>query len=125
MNKYVRIILFGFLIWLIPFLASFLVFSLRESNRVFFESFMPVVLTLVIVYFCVMYFKNVKSNFVKESLIVGLIWFCLNIIIDLMLFLPESPMQMSFIDYMMDIGFVYLMIIIIPVGFGYFLQKTS
>jgi hypothetical protein len=110
---------------LIPFLASFLVFSLRETNRVFFESFMPVVLTLVIVYFCVMYFKNVKSNFVKESLIVGLIWFCLNIIIDLMLFLPESPMQMSFIDYMMDIGFVYLMIIIIPVGFGYFLQKTS
>jgi hypothetical protein len=125
MNKYGRILLFGFLVWLIPFLASFLVISLRETNRVFFESFMPVVLTLVIVYFCIMYFKNVKSDFVKESIIVGLIWFCLNIIIDLMLFLPESPMQMSFIDYMMDIGFVYLMIIIIPVGFGYFLQKTS
>jgi len=31
----------------------------------------------------------------------------------------EGPMKMSIADYMMDIGFTYLMIPVITVGIGY------
>jgi hypothetical protein len=47
----------------------------------------------------------------------------LSIIIDLLLFSPPSPMQMSFINYMMDIGITYLIIPVITVGFGYIIQN--
>jgi len=41
------------------------------------------------------------------------------------MFMPESPMKMSFADYMMDIGLTYLIIPVICIGFGYLLKKQG
>jgi hypothetical protein len=123
MNKYVKRVGFGFLIWLIPFLISFAIFPLRTSNRPLFESIMPVALVLAVMVFSVLYFKKNKQQSLKEGVLIGIIWFIMSIAIDLLLFLPASPMHMSFIDYMMDIGLTYLIILIIPVGIGALLQQ--
>lgn len=40
MIKYLKIIYFGFLTWLIPFAVSFAVFPFRTANRGFFETVM-------------------------------------------------------------------------------------
>lgn len=123
MNKYVKIGLFGFLIWLIPFMVSFIIFPLRDSNRPLFESIMPVILTLIVVIFSILYFKKVDIISIKEGFIIGFIWFIISLIIDLLLFIPSSPMQMTLVDYMMDIGFTYLIIITIPLGFSYLIES--
>jgi len=124
MNKNIKwIIGFGILIWLIPFLASFPIIGLRETNRALFESIMPVVLTITVVIFTALYFFKVENNYFSEGLISGIIWFIICIIIDLIMFLPESPMQMTITDYLMDIGLTYLIIIFIPIGIGYILDK--
>jgi hypothetical protein len=123
MKEYLKwIIGFGFLIWLIPFIVSFPIFDLRATNRPLFESIMPVVLTLVVILFSILFFKRVDQHHFKEGIIAGIIWFIMCIIIDLFLFLPESPMQMSLVSYLMDIGLTYVIIIIIPVGIGYMLD---
>ena len=123
MNKYVKIVLFGFLIWAIPFFISFIIFPLRDSNRPLFESIMPVVLTTIVIIFSILYFIIYDKKSIKEGLKIGLIWFFISLIIDLIIFLPSSPMQMNFIDYMMDIGLTYLIIIIIPIGFVFLLEN--
>ena len=123
MNKYVKLVGFGFLIWLIPFLVSFVIFPLRNTNRPLFESIMPVVLVLAVMIISVLYFKKIEKESLKEGLIAGVLWFVLSLAIDTMLFLPSSPMQMSFIDYMMDIGLTYLIILIIPIGIGALISK--
>ncbi len=41
-----RALVFGFLIWLLPFVVSILIFPLRTSHRALFESIMPVALNL-------------------------------------------------------------------------------
>jgi hypothetical protein len=123
MNKYVKLVGFGFLIWLIPFLVSFVIFPLRNANRPLFESIMPVFLALTAMIISVLYFKKVEKESLKEGLIAGVLWFVLSLVIDLMLFLPASPMQMSFSDYMMDIGLTYLIILIIPIGIGALIRK--
>jgi hypothetical protein len=126
MKKYVKwIIGFGILIWLIPFLISFVVFPLKDSNRPLFESIMPVVLTITIVTFSILFFKRVDKEFMKEGFIVGIVWFTISIVIDLFMFIPESNMHMSLVDYIMDIGLTYLIILVIPVGFGYTLEKKN
>jgi hypothetical protein len=123
MNKYVKLVGFGFLIWLIPFLVSFVIFPLRNANRPLFESIMPVFLALTAMIISVLYFKKVEKESLKEGLFAGVLWFVLSLVIDLMLFLPASPMQMSFSDYMMDIGLTYLIILIIPIGIGALISK--
>ncbi len=126
MKKYVKwIIGFGILIWLIPFLVSFVVFPLKDSNRPLFESIMPVVLTLTVATFSILFFKRVDKEFMKEGFIVGIVWFTISIVIDLLMFIPESSMHMSLVDYIMDIGLTYLIILVIPVGFGYTLEKKN
>lgn len=123
MRKYVKWILgFGFLIWVIPFILSFPIVGLRETNRPLFESIMPVVLTLVVLMFSNLFFKKVDRDYFKEGLYAAGVWFIISIGIDLILFLPDSPMQMSFSSYMMDIGLTYVIIIMIPIAIGYVLD---
>ena len=124
MNKYLKICLFGFLIWLIPFIVSFLIFGLHEDHRSLFESIMAVAVTLSVVIFSIIYFKTVGKGYIKEGVIIGMIWLIINLIIDLIIMvLLESPMQMSIDDYMMDIGLTYMVIPVITIGFGMILEK--
>ena len=125
MNKNLKIILFGFLVWLIPFLVAFVIFPLRTSMRPLFESIMPLTLTIVVVILAYYYLKNIEANFVKEGVIIGITWFIIDIAIDLVMFLPASPMQMSLGDYMMDIGLTYVMIPVITIGLGYMAKNKS
>ena len=104
------IMLFGFLIWLIPFVVSFFIFPLRSSSRPLFESIMPVVLTSAVVFFTVRYLSKINREFVKEGIFIGIVWAVISLVIDLILFMPESQMQMTLSDYMMDIGITYLII---------------
>ena len=119
------IMLFGFLIWLIPFVVSFFIFPLRSSSRPLFESIMPVVLTLAVVFFTVRYLSKINREFVKEGIFIGIVWAVISLVIDLILFMPESQMQMTLSDYIMDIGITYLIILIIPLGSAYLMKKNS
>ncbi len=119
------IMLFGFLIWLIPFVVSFFIFPLRSSSRPLFESIMPVVLTSAVVFFTVRYLSKINREFVKEGIFIGIVWAVISLVIDLILFMPESQMQMTLSDYMMDIGITYLIILMIPLGSAYLMKKNS
>jgi len=125
MNKNLKIIIFGFLIWLVPFLASFVVYPLRASMYPLFESIMSVIVAISAVTFSYFYLKDIESNFAREGIIIGIAWFAINIILDLLMFMPASPMHMTFNDYMMGIGLKYLIIPTVTIGFGYMAQKKA
>ena len=109
--------LYGFLLWLIPFAVSFPIFPLKTSGNPFFETIMAVVLTACAVVFANLYFKKVETNFVKEGVAVGIIWFVIGVVLDLLLFM-WGPMKMTFAAYMMDIGLTYLIYPTVSIGFG-------
>lgn len=122
MKSMKKVLLYGFLVWLIPFIVSFLIFPLKSSNRALWESIMPIVIGGTTVTFAVLYLNKLKGSFFKEALLAGVIWLGINLILDLLLFM-EGPMKMPFIDYIADIGLTYLLIPTITVGFGYLLEK--
>ena len=115
-------LLYGFLIWLIPFVVAFLIFPIRESNRALFESIMPIVITISVIFFAYQYFRKLDTNFVKEGVLLCLIWLAISLIIDLAMFM-QGPMKMSFANYIMDIGLTYLIIPTITIGFGYLCEN--
>jgi hypothetical protein len=125
MKSFKKAALYGFLIWLIVFAIAFLIFPIRETNRAFFESIMPVVISIVTSFFTFKYLVKVESNFVKESLYFGIIATVINWLIDALLILSPSPMQMTLSDYFQDIGFTYFMILPITLGFGFIANHLS
>lgn len=123
MNSLKTSLFYGFMIWLIPFLVSVLIWPIHDTNRALFESIMPVTLTASLVLFSVLYLRKAQSDFLREGLMIGVMWFVISLVIDLILFIPESPMQMPLGEYMMDIGITYLLIPMICAGFGYLLEN--
>ena len=113
-----KAILYGFFLWVITLVVAMLLFQVRNSDRVFFESIVPVVLTISTVTFGVLYFRKIDANFIREGWRLGIIWFFENLILDLLVFM-WGPMKMSFVNYIKDVGFTYILIITIAVGFGY------
>lgn len=117
-------LLYGFLLWLIPFLVAFMIFPLREAGDPFFETIMPVTLTIVVVIFAIPYFRKLDSGYLNEAVKLGLLWFIISVFIDLLMFM-WGPMKMSFWNYMKDIGFTYLIYPVVTIGFGYINSKSG
>ena len=124
MNRYLKIGLLGFFVWLIPFVVSVLIFPLRAMQRPLFESIMPVVIAIWTVFFAVIYLSGLKSDFQKESILIGMAWFLMSIMLDLLIFV-DGPLKMSLWDYAVDVPVTYLMIPTITFGFGYLMEKYS
>ena len=123
MKSIKKTLFYGFLIWLIPFITAFLIFPIRESNRALFESIMPIVITVSVVFFAYLYFKKLDNDYKKEGILLGLTWLAISFVIDLTMFM-QGPMKMTFTAYIMDIGLTYLIIPAITIGFGY-LSKSK
>lgn len=118
--KWKRAVLYGFLLWLIPFVVSIVIYPLKETTPALFESIMPVVITVCTVVFVILYVE--KGQPLKEGISLGVLWILISIVLDLLLFM-EGPMKMSFTDYMADIGLTYLIIPVITTGFFYVREK--
>ena len=105
-----------------PFMVAFLIFPLRTSNRPLFESIMPAVVTLCVVIFANLYFRKLGKKFLKEGVLLGILWLVISLVIDLLLFM-KGPMAMPLVDYMADIGLTYLIIPTVTIGFGFMMRK--
>lgn len=123
MTSIKKALLYGFLIWLFIFLIGFMAFIVHESNRPLFESIMAVAVTTVSMIFTIAYFRKVDKNLIREGFYLGMIFFLVNVIIDLPLFLLESPMQTTPGNYFSDIGCTYLLFFAVTIGVGYVLEN--
>ena len=75
-----RALLYGFLVWLIPFAISVCLFGIRKANRPLFESIMEVVLAVCAATFLNLYFRRVERRFVAEGAMLGLLWCAMSIL---------------------------------------------
>ena len=113
-----KALIYGVLVWLIPFAVAFAIFPLRESNRPLFESIMPVAVAGAVAGCAVRYFRLVTTAFVREGLRLGLVWLLVSVAIDAPLMLFGGPMQMSTGQYVADIGVTYLLMPVVTLAIG-------
>lgn len=112
-----RLWLYGFFVWLVPFVVALALSGVKATNRLLFESIMPVVLTLTVVVFLSLDFQTIAGGYLRRGLRAGLVWLGISIVLDLALF-SSGPVRMSFLDYMMDIGLTYVIIPILAIAVG-------
>lgn len=113
MKKYLKILVLGGLSWAVPFLVSVPLYS-RGGQVVIdynlFKSIMVVTGTLVGCILLAVYFKKQRASF-GEGLRVGVIWYAVNVLLDLLILVPLSKLTVS--AYFLQIGIRYLSIVII------------
>lgn len=113
-----KALVYGVMVWLIPFAVAFVIFPLRQSARPLFESIMPVVVAGSVAGFAVRYIRGVNATFVREGLRLGLLWLVISIGIDAPLMLLGGPMKMTVGQYVADIGLTYLLMPVITGAIG-------
>jgi hypothetical protein len=119
MNKYLKIVVFGFLTWLVPFLASLLFYTQQGTLIIdvfLFKAIMIIVGSVSAGILLIYYFKNVNNGYFKEGIIIGISWFTLNIILDLLVLIPMSGMSLA--DYFTRIGLTYIVIPVMCITVG-------
>ena len=109
-----RAALLGFLSWMIPFAISFLLFPLKKSNAPLFGTLMGLVVLLTAAALVSRYFRN-RLVSVKEAVLVGALWFAINLLCDYPMF-AYGPMKMTASSYYSEIGLAYLAIPIFAFG---------
>ena len=117
---------YGFITWLVPFVIGFFLYSPDGAplfNELFISNIFEVVGVAVGMLLLIKYFKGVTQHYAREGLYIGLIWFCINIILDLVILLPFTGM--SFNDYLIEIATVYLTIPFITAGVGYITEHKK
>jgi hypothetical protein len=126
MNKFVKNIFYGFLAWLIPFVASFFFYTSEGKLTVdlsFFKCIMIVVGSISAAALLISYFKKIDSGYMKEGIVVGVTWFSINILLDLLILVPMSGMTVA--DYFMKIGLGYIVIPAMSITVGTALENKK
>jgi hypothetical protein len=121
----VYLLLFGFLSWLIPFLASIPFYSSQGVLLVdvfLFKSIMIVVGSLVGTVLMVWLFLRIREGYLREGILIGFTWLIINWVMDWLVLLPMSGMDVS--TYFSQIGIRYLVIPIIAVSMGFVLERS-
>ena len=123
MNKNLKMLVFGAIIWAVPWVLSIALSSLMKTDEIFYKSIIIVVAAFVWFLFAYIYFKSVDKNFIVEGITIGLLWFAISIVLDLILTVP-------FIDggvavFFKEIGLRYLTMPIMGLFIGMILADKT
>jgi hypothetical protein len=125
-NKYLKNLSYGFLSWLIPFMASFLFYT-REGGLIIdiflFKSIMIVVGSITAAFLLISYFRNIDAEYFKEGVALGLSWFSINILLDLLTLVAMFGMPAE--DYFTQIGLRYIVIPVMTITVGAALKNKK
>ncbi|MFH1364622.1 MAG: hypothetical protein ABIH52_03105 [Candidatus Aenigmatarchaeota archaeon] len=117
MNKYILAIVLGIVLWAIAYVAAIPLLAYQA----WIHSFESIVMALFGMLFALWYFFQQKGNYMKEGLMIGIVWMVIGWILDYVALLPF--MGVTFEAYFASIGLTYVSI---PIGltiFGWALDK--
>ena len=109
-----RAALLGFFSWLIPFVISFFVFPLKQSNAPLFGNVMTLVVLATAGALFRIYFRD-RNLLSREALPVGALWLLINLVFDYPMF-AFGPMKMPVAQYYSEIGAAYLIFPVFAYG---------
>lgn len=123
MNKTLKIVLFGFLVWLIPSLIT-LASNYFSSVFIVFEIISGMAIAVTVITFSYLYLMDINVNYVKEGVLIGVIWLLISIILDLLMIIVGIT-ELNLNSYLMYVAPLYIIIPAITIGLGFYLDKNE
>ena len=126
MNRLARIAVFGFLIWLIPFVISIFFYSPDGEllvQKELFKTIMVMSGSVSAGILIIRYFKKVEAGYLAEGVFVGLAWLAINWLLDIIILIPMSGMTTR--AYFAEIGLRYVAIPAMAIAAGAVAEKAA
>jgi len=120
MKHALKIAFSGFLLWLVCFAIACVVWPLHASQFMFFKSIMIVSGSVTGMWLLARHFRKVQTGYLKEGVLVGIIWFIVNIGLDLIVLV--AVLKTPLLEYLISPGIGYLCMPAMSVGVGYALS---
>ena len=119
-KKILEIIGFGFIVWLIPTIVTYFASDAGSVQLYDFTASVAIGGSAVVLSY--IYFKDITSHFVREGVILAIVWVLTTIVLDVVLiYLGIS--KTSLIEYAVTIVPLYVIIPAITIGFGLYLDQ--
>ena len=126
MNKWLKILLLGLIIWVIPFVASVLVWDTETGiPKVSYPWFYALIAITGAIGFAIaacLYFRNVQDSPVKEATVTGVVWYVEMLILDLIVLV--MLFGMTFSDYS-HLILSYLNVLVLSILVGYVIKYNK
>ncbi|HWQ68272.1 MAG TPA: hypothetical protein VN372_15565 [Methanospirillum sp.] len=119
MREQIRIIWYGLITWLVPFLVSIPFYSSTGElllDQHFFKSIMIVVGSFTGALLVIRFFRSYNGPYLNRGIRLGFSWLAINLILDLLILVPMSGMDLQI--YITQIGMRYLVIPVMAVMAG-------
>ena len=123
MIRILKLIGYGFLVWLIPTLitSALIVFP---SIAYLFDIVSALAIIISAALFSYLYFKDVHMNFIKEGIIIGITWLILSIVFDLIMIIVGVS-TISLTNYAFLVAPLYVIIPVITVSYALHLDHNK
>ncbi len=119
MKKFLIILFFGFLVWILFFGITLLAEPLHENDPVLFEYVKFLSLLFFTVFFLVVYFRKLFSGFAGEGMLVGIIWFGLCLLLSWLF----NDAREGFGQYFLSQGLLFISIPLVSSGFDLIVKR--
>jgi hypothetical protein len=123
MNRILKLVGYGFLVWLIPTLITTVLIYLPFTESLF-DIISALAIIISVALFSYLYFKDVTTNFIKEGIIIAITWIIISIIFDLIMIIVGVS-HTSIIDYALRVVPLYVIIPAITIGYGLQLDHNN
>ncbi len=121
MNKNAKIINYGLLVWLIPSLITVILGPFIAAMNIF-EIVSAAAIAVIVIIFSYLYFKGITEDFIKEGILIGIIWLVISIVLDIILVLLGIS-QLTLTNYAMYVAPLYIIIPAITIGLGLYMNQ--
>jgi hypothetical protein len=119
-KKILEIIGFGFIVWLIPTIVTYFASDTGSVQLYDFTASVAIGGSAVVLSY--IYFKDITSHFVREGVILAIVWVLITIVLDVVLiYLGIS--KTSLLEYAVTVVPLYVIIPAITIGFGLYLDQ--
>lgn len=117
-----KIITFGFMVWLIPTIVTYI--TSFTSGLYLFEIISALSIAITVIIFAYIYFKDLDSHFIRDGIILGMIWIIISIVLDIILVLLGIT-KLTLSQYLFYVAPIYIIIPAVTIGFGLYKDQIK
>lgn len=117
-----KIITFGFMVWLIPTIVTYI--TSFTSGLYLFEIISALSIAITVIIFAYLYFIDLDSHFIRDGIILGVIWIIISIVLDIILVLLGIT-KLTLSQYLFYVAPIYIIIPAVTIGFGLYKDQIK
>jgi len=114
---------YGLILWVIPYVTAIPLLGLMQRDLILFKTIMIVEGAFVGTVLTARYFLDVKSDFLREGIVLAVVWIVVNWLLDFVALLPFTELTLP--RYFLEIGLRYLAIVAPTVAVGFVLERRA